>query len=60
MPKGAEWVHELKFDGYRMISHINNGNVEIFSRNGKDWTATLQSIAALLSQFDIDTAILES
>ncbi len=59
MPKGAEWVHELKFDGYRMISHITNGNVEIFSRNGKDWTAAFQSIAALLSKFKIETAILD-
>ena len=59
MPKGAEWVHEIKFDGYRMISHINNGNVEIFSRNGKDWTAAFQSIADLLSKFKIETAILD-
>ena len=59
MPKGEEWVHELKFDGYRMISHINRGNVEIFSRNGKDWTAAFQSVAALLSQFKLETAILD-
>ena len=59
MPKGAEWVHEIKFDGYRMMSHINNGNVKIFSRNGKDWTAAFQSIAHLLSKFTIGTAILD-
>ena len=59
MPKGAEWVHEIKFDGYRMMSHMNNGNVKIFSRNGKDWTAACQSIADLLSTFKIETAILD-
>ncbi len=59
MPEGAEWVHEIKFDGYRMISHINNGSVKIFSRNGKDWTVAFQSIADLLSKFKIDTAILD-
>ena len=59
MPKGPEWVHELKFDGYRMISHIKHGHVEIFSRNGKDWTAAFQPIAALLGKFKIETAILD-
>jgi bifunctional non-homologous end joining protein LigD len=59
MPKGPEWVHELKFDGYRMISHIHKGHVEIFSRNGKDWTATLPPIAALLGQLTLDSAILD-
>ena len=59
MPKGAQWVHEIKFDGYRMISHIHNGNVKIYSRNGKDWTAAFQSIAHLLSKFKVDTAIFD-
>ena len=59
MPKGAEWVHEIKFDGYRMISHIHHGKVQIFSRNGKDWTAAFHSIAHLLSKFNIGTAIFD-
>ena len=59
MPKGPEWVHELKFDGYRMIAHMNNGHVQIFSRNGKDWTAAVPSIAQLLSQFKVGTAIVD-
>jgi bifunctional non-homologous end joining protein LigD len=59
VPTGAEWVHEIKFDGYRMISHINNGKVKIFSRNGNDWTAAFQSIAHLLSKFKIGTAIVD-
>ena len=37
-PKGAEWVHEVKFDGYRMVSYIDHGDVTIYSRNGNDWT----------------------
>jgi len=59
MPKGSEWVHELKFDGYRMMTHMNNGHVQIFSRNGKDWTAAFPSIAHLISQFKVDTAIVD-
>jgi bifunctional non-homologous end joining protein LigD len=42
-----------------MISHIKNGTVKIFSRNGKDWTAAFQSIAHLLSKLQIGTAILD-
>jgi bifunctional non-homologous end joining protein LigD len=38
-PPGDEWLHELKFDGYRMICHLYRGKASFWSRNGKDWTA---------------------
>jgi bifunctional non-homologous end joining protein LigD len=59
MPEGTGWLNEIKFDGYRMISHINNGKVQIFSRNGKDWTQAFSNIADLLAMFHVETAILD-
>lgn len=59
MPKSPDWVHELKFDGYRMIAHINAGEVKIFSRNGKDWTAAFQSIADILAELPVKNAIID-
>ena len=38
-PSGDQWLHELKFDGYRMLCRIDHGKVSFWSRNGNDWTS---------------------
>lgn len=40
----ADWIFEVKFDGYRMLARVNAGDVRIFSRNGLDWTAKLKRL----------------
>src|SRR5580700_12314104 len=45
-PTGAEWIHEIKHDGYRMIVHKEGENVRLYSCNAIDWTARLPAIAA--------------
>ena len=37
-PKGEQWLHEIKFDGYRIQVHINKGKKKVYTRNGLDWT----------------------
>jgi bifunctional non-homologous end joining protein LigD len=37
-PSGYDWLHELKFDGYRMLCRMDRGRVIFWSRNGRDWT----------------------
>jgi ATP-dependent DNA ligase len=44
-PTGAEWIHEIKHDGYRMIVRKEGENVGLHSRNAIDWTALLPAIA---------------
>jgi bifunctional non-homologous end joining protein LigD len=44
-PSGADWVHEVKFDGYRMQLHVENGKAKLFTRKGLDWTAKFSAIA---------------
>jgi bifunctional non-homologous end joining protein LigD len=44
-PSGAGWVHEVKFDGYRMQLHVENGKARLFTRKGLDWTARFSAIA---------------
>src|SRR5207247_11064806 len=42
-PSGDEWLHELKFDGYRMLCRVDRGRVTVWSRHGKDWSEKFQN-----------------
>jgi ATP-dependent DNA ligase len=44
-PSGADWVHEIKHDGYRLIVRRDGPTVRLYSRNANDWTARLRAIA---------------
>ncbi|HEV2650024.1 MAG TPA: DNA ligase, partial [Rhizomicrobium sp.] len=44
-PLGREWVHEIKFDGYRMQLRVAEGKAKLFTRKGLDWTAKFPEIA---------------
>lgn len=37
-PEGNRWIHEIKFDGYRIQAHVIAGKVTLYSRGGLDWT----------------------
>ena len=58
-PNGDAWLHELKFDGYRMLCHLNRGKSRFWSRNGKDWTEKFPNLAESLKTFPATTAILD-
>ncbi|MEP6570282.1 MAG: non-homologous end-joining DNA ligase [Acidobacteriota bacterium] len=58
-PSGDEWLHELKFDGYRMVCHLNRDQVCFWSRNGKDWTEKFPNLAVALKGFPAVNAILD-
>ena len=49
-PDGDEWIHEIKFDGYRMLTHCRGGKVRCISRNGRDWTDKLQPVANAIGE----------
>src|SRR5688572_22787501 len=38
-PKGKDWIHETKYDGYRIVAFRDGKKVRLLSRNGLDWTA---------------------
>ncbi len=58
-PAGDEWLHELKFDGYRMLCHLSRGKARFLSRNGKDWTEKFPNLSEALRNFPAATAILD-
>jgi bifunctional non-homologous end joining protein LigD len=47
-PQDEHWLHEIKYDGYRVQVHINAGKKKAFTRNGLDWTKRFSVIAGAL------------
>jgi bifunctional non-homologous end joining protein LigD len=45
VPTGKRWVHEIKFDGYRVQVHLANETIRVFTRRGNDWTKRFKKIA---------------
>jgi len=45
---GVRWIHEIKFDGYRVQLHIANDDIKVFTRRGNDWTRRFKKIVATL------------
>jgi bifunctional non-homologous end joining protein LigD len=43
-PSGERWIHEIKFDGYRVQVHLANTDVKVFTRRGHDWTNRFKKI----------------
>ncbi len=58
-PEGDEWLHEIKHDGYRIVARIDEGEVQLVSRNGKDWTKEFPQIARAVGRLPAGTALLD-
>jgi bifunctional non-homologous end joining protein LigD len=59
-PAGDEWLHEVKFDGYRIQAHVEDGRTKLYTRTGLDWTHKFgTAITAALLGLDVDTAIID-
>ena len=58
-PAGDDWLHEQKFDGYRIGARIDGGTVELSSRRGQDWSAEFPSVVAAVKALPVDTALLD-
>ena len=58
-PSGSQWLHELKFDGYRMLCRIDGGKVQFWSRNGNDWTAKFLNLVDEVRTLPVKTAIID-
>jgi bifunctional non-homologous end joining protein LigD len=44
-PSGAQWIHEVKYDGYRIQLHIDHDDRNAFTRNGHNWVNRFLVIA---------------
>ena len=51
IPKGNNWLFEIKYDGYRILSYVENNKVKMLTRNNKDYTDKFESISKNLLLF---------
>ena len=58
-PIGDDWVHEIKFDGYRIQALIDGKSVRLLTRNGLDWSDRFCTLPRLLADFHDGTAIID-
>lgn len=64
VPKSDDWLHEIKFDGYRIVTRItadskNALRVQLLTRNGKDWSRKLPTLQKRLQHLPCNTALLD-
>lgn len=58
-PPGEGWLHELKWDGYRMLARLGDGQVLLRSRNGLDWSDDYPAISTALGALGVDNAMVD-
>ena len=58
-PEGVEWLHEIKFDGYRTAVTVQGRDVHAFTRNGYDWTEKYAPVLANIRALRCRSAILD-
>lgn len=58
-PAGGHWLHEIKYDGYRILALVHGGKVRLLTRRGKNWTGTFAPVAASLSRLPLADAVLD-
>jgi bifunctional non-homologous end joining protein LigD len=58
-PEGDGWLHEIKFDGYRILARLEGGRVRLMSRNDKDWTDRLPVISDVVARLPARAALID-
>jgi len=58
-PEGGQWLHEIKFDGYRVHARLDRRAVKLLTRTGLDWTHEYLAIAAAVSSLPARQAYLD-
>ncbi|MEN5392424.1 MULTISPECIES: DNA ligase D [unclassified Stenotrophomonas] len=58
-PKGDQWVHEIKWDGYRILATVAQGEVRLWSRNALEWTNKIPEIRDAVAALGLKSAALD-
>ncbi|HTV80582.1 MAG TPA: non-homologous end-joining DNA ligase [Steroidobacteraceae bacterium] len=58
-PSGEGWLHEIKFDGYRLLAVLQKPAVRLFTRAGNDWTDKFAALGAAFAKLKVDNAVID-
>jgi bifunctional non-homologous end joining protein LigD len=58
-PDGPDWLHEIKYDGYRLLARVSGRKVRLSTRNGLDWTAKFRALAARFAELPVEDALID-
>ena len=58
-PDGDEWIHEIKFDGYRLQARIDGKSIRLLTRKGLDWTTKFKPVATALRSLKLGSALID-
>jgi bifunctional non-homologous end joining protein LigD len=58
-PEGDQWLHEIKYDGYRIGCFVERGSARLESRNGQDWTAAYAEVVRAAASLPVQSALLD-
>lgn len=58
-PQGHGWLHEVKYDGYRMLAFLDNGRVKLQTKNGHDWSARFPELVEAVKLLPASSAVLD-
>ncbi len=58
-PHGPNWLHEIKYDGYRTEARLDHGTVTLLTRKRQDWTHRFKPVANAVAALPADTALLD-
>jgi len=59
VPAGTNWLHELKYDGYRTLIAIGGGDARAYTRSGLDWTDRFASLLTEAVSLDVGSALID-
>ena len=60
LAEGPQWLHEIKYDGYRMVCFLDQGSVKLQTKNQHDWTARFPELTEAVKSLPATSVILDS
>jgi bifunctional non-homologous end joining protein LigD len=58
-PNGDAWVHEIKYDGYRLMAFVDKGSVILRTRGGNDWTHKFTPLKKAIARLKVESAVFD-
>jgi bifunctional non-homologous end joining protein LigD len=59
VPEGSDWLHEIKYDGYRLLAFVRGRNIRLLTQRGNNWTNRFPSVREALRSLNLKSAILD-